>query len=84
MAKQAGSVFIEGCFDDLTFYKMDGKYYVRMKSSLSSRKFWKNKAFERSRQSCKRFAEGNKLASKLYRMLEEESHSTIERRKESD
>lgn len=72
MAKQAGEFFIEGSFDDLCFYKMDGKYYVRMKSSLSSKKFWKHKAFEGSRRSCERFAEGNRLASKLYRMIEEE------------
>jgi hypothetical protein len=72
MAKQAGDFFIEGTIDDLTYYKMEGKYYVRMKSSLTGKKFWKRKAFERSRQSCKRFSEGNKLASKLYRMIREE------------
>ncbi len=72
MAKQAGAIFIEGTIDDLCFYKMDGRYYVRMKSSLSSKKFWKDKAFEGSRKSCSRFAEGNQLASRLYRMVEEE------------
>ncbi|HWI92166.1 MAG TPA: hypothetical protein VNT20_12875 [Flavisolibacter sp.] len=72
MAKQAGNFFIDGTIDDLTFYKMYGVYYVRMKSSLTGKKFWKHKAFERSRESCKRFAEGNKLASKLYRHLEKE------------
>lgn len=72
MAKQAGDFLIEGTIDELTFYKMDGKYYVRMKSSLTGKKFWKHKAFERSRQSCNRFSEGNKLASKLYRMIGEE------------
>lgn len=70
MAKQAGTIFIEGTLDDLTFYKMMGVYYVRMKSSLTGKKFWKHKAFERSRQSCKRFAEGNRLASELYGQLE--------------
>lgn len=72
MAKQAGTIFIEGTLDDLTFYKMDGLYYVRMKSSLTGKKFWKHKAFERSRESCKRFAEGNTLASRLYRLIEKE------------
>jgi hypothetical protein len=51
---------------------MEGKYYVRMKSSLTGKKFWKNKTFERSRESCKRLSEGNRLASKLYRMIEKE------------
>lgn len=72
MAKQAGEIFIEGSFDDLCFYKMDGKYYVRRRSSLGSKRFWKHKAFDGSRKSCKRFADGNKLASKLYRIVEAE------------
>lgn len=72
MAKQAGDIFITGTIDDLCFYRMNGKYYVRMKSSLSSKKFWKHKAFEGARRSCSRFAEGNKLASRVYRMIEEE------------
>jgi len=72
MAKQAGDFFIEGSIDDLTYYKMNGTYYVRQKSSLTKKKFWKSKAFERSRESCKRFSEGNKLASRIYRMIEKE------------
>jgi len=72
MAKQVGTLFIEGTIDDLTYYKMEGNYYVRMKSSLTSKKFWKSKTFERSRESCRRFSEGNKLASRLYSMLEKE------------
>ena len=72
MARQAGNIFIEGIIDDLSFYRMDGKYYVRMKSSLTGVRFWKAKAFERSRESCRRFSKGNKLASKLYGMIEEE------------
>ena len=75
MAKQAGNIFIEGTLDDLTFYKMDGVYYVRMKSSLTGKKFWKHQAFERSRESCKRFSEGNRLASRLYRMIEKEKRA---------
>jgi hypothetical protein len=72
MAKQAGDFFITGTIDDLCFYKMDGVYYVRMKSSLTGKKFWKNNAFEGSRKSCERLAEGSRLASKVYRMIEEE------------
>ena len=72
MAKQAGNYFIEGTIDNLTFYKMCGKHYVRMKSSLTGKRFWRDKAFERSRESSKRFGSGNRLASKLYRMIEKE------------
>ena len=31
MAKQCGPAFLECTWDELTFYKMDGKYYVRKK-----------------------------------------------------
>jgi hypothetical protein len=47
-------------------------YFVRMKSSLTGKRFWRDKACERSRESSKRFGSGNRLASKLYRMIEEE------------
>jgi hypothetical protein len=72
MAKQAGYVFIEGTIDDVTFYKMCGVYYVRMKSSLTGKRFWKDKRFEGSRKSCCRFGEGNKLASTVFKIVVEE------------
>lgn len=73
MAKQAGKYRFRGSIDCLCFYKMNGEYYVRLRSSLTGKHFWKRKAFEGSRKSCKRFGEGNKLASKVYRMIEKES-----------
>lgn len=75
MAKQAGAIFIEGTIDDLTFYKMCGKYYVRMKTSLTGKRFWKDKTFEGSRKSCSRFSEGNKLASIVFRLVREEKRT---------
>jgi hypothetical protein len=72
MAKQAGDYFIEGTFDDLTFYKMCGRYYVRMKTSLTGKRFWKDKAFEGSRKSCSRFGDGNTLASSVFQLVREE------------
>ena len=72
MARQIGEIKLTGTIDDITFYKMEGKYFARMKSSLTGKKFWSNKAFEGSRKSCSRFGAGNKLASKVYQMIEEE------------
>jgi len=72
MAKQAGSYRVKGSIDGVCFYKMNGEYYVRLRSSLTGKQFWERKAFEGSRKSCKRFGEGNKIASKIYRMIEEE------------
>ena len=70
MARQAGDIRITGTIDDFCFYKMDNVYYVRMKSRLTGKRFWRDKAFEGSRMSCNRFAEGNRIASKVYRMVE--------------
>jgi hypothetical protein len=73
MARQAGDIKIISTIDDLCFYKMCGEYFVRMKSSLTGKRFWKDKAFEGSRKSCSRFGEGNKIASKVYAMIEKEN-----------
>lgn len=72
MAKQAGAYRFIGSVDELCFYKMDEAYYVRLKSSLTGQRFWKDRAFEGSRRSCNRFGEGNRLASKVYKMIEED------------
>ena len=70
MAKQVEG-FLIGTYDDITFYKMEGQYYARMKSSLTGKKFWKHKSFEGSRRSCNRFGKGNQLASKVYKEIPE-------------
>lgn len=72
MAKQSGEYRFIGSVDGLCFYKVQDDYFVRLKSSLSGKRFWKDAAFEGSRRSCKRFGEGNRLASKVYQMIEED------------
>ena len=63
--------FIKGTYDDITFYKMKGKYYARKKSSLTGNKFRRHKAFAGSRRSCGRFGRGNQLASMVYNEIAE-------------
>lgn len=75
MPRQAGNIRIIGTLDELTFYKMEGIYYVRTRSSLTKKRFFKDKAFEGSRRSCSRFGRGNSLASKVYRMVEKEKRA---------
>ena len=76
MAKQAEG-FLVGTYDDITFYKMEGQYYARRKSSLTGKKFWKHKAFEGSRRSCGRFGRGNQLASLVYNEIAEEERQYV-------
>jgi len=73
MAKQSGDIKLRGTFDDLCFYQMDGVYYVRRKSCLTGKRFQKDNAFAASRKSATRFAEGNRLASKIYRLVDKEN-----------
>jgi hypothetical protein len=72
MAKQAGEYRFIGTVDGLCFYKMEGSYYMRLKSSLTGKRFWKDKAFEGSRRSASRFGKGNQLASAVFQLVAEE------------
>jgi hypothetical protein len=72
MAKQSGEYRFRGSIDCLCFYKMNDAYHVRLKSTLTSKRFWNDDAFEGSRKSCKRLAEGSRLASEVYKMVDEE------------
>jgi len=69
MAKQIGDIFITGTYDDLCFYKMDGQYYVRMKSSLTRNRVRKSAAFANTMKSADELGSASVLASRVYRSL---------------
>jgi len=73
LAKQSGTVFFEGTIDDLTFYKMNGNYYVRRKSRFTGKRVKKDPQFENSRRNASWFGLSAKLASKVYKLLPNES-----------
>ena len=75
MAKQSGIIKIAGTIDDITFYQMGGIYYARMKSSLTGKRFWKDKAFEGSRKSANALGQASPMASRLYRTIPKEDKS---------
>ena len=72
--KQSGDIRMTGTFDisDITLYRMDGEFYARSKSTLTGKRFRKDKAFEGSRRSNERFKRGNELASQVYQSMPEE------------
>jgi hypothetical protein len=70
MARQAGPNFIVGTIDDLVFYKMNGKYYVRKKSSLSKKRVKKDPVFVNTRRNAAAFGEASKKASSFYRTID--------------
>jgi hypothetical protein len=72
MAKQAGDIKITGTIEGLCFYRMEGRYYVRRKSTLTGRRFQRDAAFAGSRRSAGLLASASSLASRLYRRLPKE------------
>jgi hypothetical protein len=70
MAQQiAGLCFLEGTFDQLTFYKMDGKYYVRVKSSLTSKRVKTSDEFRRTMIYANLMVRASKIGSVIYKAL---------------
>jgi hypothetical protein len=67
MARLIGAIKFTGSVDNLCFYKMYGDYFVRTKSSLTGKRFWKDTAFEGSRRSCGLLAKASALTSPYYR-----------------
>ena len=75
MARQAGPIFIEGTLDDLTFYKMDGEHFVRMKSSLTRKKVLESPRFALTRMHAGQLAEASRIASIIYRQVPKEERN---------
>jgi hypothetical protein len=69
MARQVGPIKITGTIDGITFYRMDGVYYARMKSSLAAKKVKTHPHFALTRMYAKWLGEASKLASEVYRAL---------------
>lgn len=69
MAKQAGLCFFEATIDDITFYKMEGKYYARAKSSLSSKRVKTSPEFKWTMRSAGRLARASRIGSQIYKAL---------------
>ena len=63
---------VTGTIKDLCFYQMEGAYFTCRKSSLTGKRFRKEKAFAGSRRSCGLRALASPLASRLYRRLPKE------------
>ena len=66
MAKQAGPLLFSGTIDNLTFYIMNGKGYVKQKSCLTGKRVKTDPQFENTRRNAKWFGRGAQLASPVY------------------
>jgi len=75
MAKQAGPIKIKGTIDRICFYKLDGNYYARTKSSLDSKRVKKSKAFRETMRYARLFAKASVIGSTIYRILPKDKRS---------
>lgn len=69
MARQSGKHTITGTIDNLCFYKMEGKFYVRRKSSLTGKRVKKDAAFTHTMRYAALLGEASKMASFIYKQL---------------
>ena len=72
MAKQIGRFKLQGCYDNICFYKMDGQYYAKSKSTLDSKRVRLDPAFKETMRYATLFGRASKLAAIVYRVLPQE------------
>ena len=77
MPKQKGPVYFTGTRGDACFYKMDGQYYVRKKSSLSGKRVKHAPSFELTRVYADLLAQASRLAAAVYRPLPKEQKNLV-------
>lgn len=66
MAQQCGPLFFECTWDDLTFYKMENRYFVRKKSRITREKVLTHPCFANTRLYASTLALASKIASSIY------------------
>src|SRR5687767_11705908 len=72
MAKQIGPFKLQGCYDNIFFYKMDGQYFARTKTSLDGKRVKKDPVFRETMRHAALLGRASKLAAIVYRALPQE------------
>ena len=82
MATQIGLLQIKGTIHGICFYKMDGKYYARTKSSLSGERVKSDPVFAETMRHAERMGIASKIASAIYRQTVPEHERSREKYRE--
>jgi hypothetical protein len=75
MATQSGTVLFEGTLGNITGYRMNGKYYLKTKTSLTRRKILSSNCFSNTRRNAKWFGEAQSIAKQVYHELPPNKHN---------
>lgn len=68
MPKQKG-LFITGTYNGMCYYKMNGQYYVRRKSTLSGKRVKRSPAFKLTMKYAGLLGQASRIAGEVYRSL---------------
>ena len=75
MAKQIGPYKITGTIQNICYYKMDGQYYARLKSSLDGKRVKTDPAFAETMRYAELLGRASKLVSTVYHRIPKEERS---------
>lgn len=69
MCKQHGPVYFTGTVDGICYYRLNGAYYARRKSTLSGKRVKRDPKFARTRQHAELLGRASRIAAEVYRLL---------------
>lgn len=75
MATQKGPIVFEGTFSNITGYQMNGKHYLKMKSSISRKRVLQDWRFKNTRRYAAWFGQASSIAKEVYREVPLENRS---------
>lgn len=82
MAKQIGLFKLTGNFGGICFYRMDGIYYAREKSSLTGERVKHDAVFAETMRYAKRMSDASSIASAIYKQTVPKHERSRERFRE--
>ena len=75
MATQKGLIVFEGTISNITGYQMNGKHYLKMKSSISRKRVLRDLRFKNTRRYAAWFGQASSIAKKVYHEVPLENRS---------
>jgi hypothetical protein len=75
MARQTGPILFEGTISIVTGYQMNGKHYLKMKSSISRKRVLQDLQFKNTRRYAAWFGQASSIAKQVYHEVPLENRS---------
>lgn len=69
MSKQQGPVYHTGTINGICYYRLNGRYYARRKSTLSRKRVKRDPVFALTRKYAELLGQASRIAAGVYRLL---------------